>query len=1098
MALPNESNDPSPNSQAQMQAGGPHQQSLNDAPMPNSIPLQLQQQQVPLDNGGIALLPGGAHHAQSALRTYQSNQRILESQERTLTAQNTLGKQLQVIHLQQQINNPLELQGQTITEPIDLAMTEQAASVAAPTATDLDGANQRPMMAEAASVAAPTATDLDGANQRPMMAQAASVAAPTATDLDGANQRPVMAQAASVAAPTATDLDGANQKPMMAQAASVATPTATDLDDVNQSDQLERMSRVAEEKKLQSTLQSIAPAPPPQKQSVPVNEPDVHAAAVAKPTHGVIQEKRTASAAAKTCESVQQQAKQAATAASHQAVPVVENQPTNGAQSGLQRVRQILPAVEAKKLAAKKPAPPTQRHETGERPFQRRTLFAPVGPHPQAASVAKKPLTSAIEPERTTANGSAPLNGKSVSFPTNNGQAGNQEAAYVRVKKRKATAELGKGRVTPEVEIIEVRQAQKLPQNARLHRKVTPQEPLAVPMHGTPWRFDPKAVAARATTAPHNIAPHPANVNAYYQHQVKVHQAQVHQAQVHQAQLHQAQVHQAQALQQQRLLQRQQLLHMQGQPWPPQRQQETLHQQDRTMAGLIRYDIGPSFVPLGPPQLPVLYRSFYNLKSEVGAVFQAIGLLVMNARDPYKVSPQTKPSYALTASYHDFKIHLTPSQPEKTQKTCSKIVYALTCHACFLKGAVNNGRCCSSSVYFPDDAKSFQKHFYTLKLHLMSCPNVSASLKGYLFGTKRQLPNLVGETNRRLPGFRGTASEPAFLRQMCESYGLFEPNADPSRHRLETIVKERIYNDNVGAMEDALKTTSMTLRGVIGEGVCDVVDADIVNDDPFCLFVFECLEVIRIYRQRSLPEYRRLFNHKSVQDDDNELFMLQCQCCHGRRKDGSFNQEAVVLMNDGGQCSENLMRMIFDHFGTCFSSHRLQKLNILRIDPIAEHEQFSHFAVSIHKHIVSLITWARGVQEASPTEPPSCDQELWKSISIEQFRELLNTWNTIPVSNLLGPKKPDGSPGSAVLDCVGFPKIGILHGKIETPTVNDLKTTFRKRGPQPPELTSRRAINKRAARPSSKALDVEVLPAVLSPKAHKYLKDNTVVLLDNL
>jgi hypothetical protein len=303
-----------------------------------------------------------------------------------------------------------------------------------------------------------------------------------------------------------------------------------------------------------------------------------------------------------------------------------------------------------------------------------------------------------------------------------------------------------------------------------------------------------------------------------------------------------------------------------------------------------------------------------------------------------------------------------------------------------------------------------------------------------------------------------------------------------------------IYDDNVNAMEDALKTTTMSLRGGIGQDVCEIVDSDLVSDDPFCLFVLESMSLVRICKKYCLPEHRQVFDDESISED--EIFLLQCRCCGGRTKDGTFNPDATALLLDSKLCAVNVSTMIFSHFDKCLAGKQLQKYEMLKPAPVVGNVKFSNFGTNLHLRIVSIIVWIREIYQDSLRVNALPDQELWRSVHDEQIRTWFASGDGIPVSDLMGPRKAAGAPGSAVLECWGFPKVGLLHGAVSTPTRNDLKMSRPNKRARL-ENAGLEANRPNANRPGSKVMDVEILPSVALSKAQRYLQSG-VVHVDNL
>lgn len=510
----------------------------------------------------------------------------------------------------------------------------------------------------------------------------------------------------------------------------------------------------------------------------------------------------------------------------------------------------------------------------------------------------------------------------------------------------------------------------------------------------------------------------------------------------------------------------------------------------QTVPTKVDYLIFRSYRSIYPQHDPSLHRLFFELTSAMGNAFRAMGLVILKAQTS-STSGVTKQSRALTDAYYkqtlssstfgDLSTNHNRGNLPQTATIVANEVRAITCERCFQMHAVEGGFCAPSSVYFPTDEKSFLSSFLKLKKHLEQCHHISPTRRKYISGAYQD------------QDYAGTLNEGEFIAHFCQSFNLFQGFTEGSRSTSLREVKEAMYDNNMTAIEGALKTTSMTFRAVLQEDACDLVDEDIVLDDPLCLVVLESLEAVHIHKRYSLPEQRQIFNHDSVMDSEIELFALQCSCCRGRRKDGSYNEEAVVLLRDGHDCTMNVIDLFFNHIQNCLSGHRLLRLKALNFN--RTDERYATFAASLGRHIASLAAWAQETQFVEATGTISCDHEVWRCLSMEEFRELFNSKNAMPVADILGPMTAGGKgPGSAVLDCVAFPKMGILHGRMEFPTLDDLKMTVNtKRRLDLFDDSIQRPVKSKL---ESKVQDFHALPVLDLSKAQKYSEASSVIVLD--
>lgn len=483
---------------------------------------------------------------------------------------------------------------------------------------------------------------------------------------------------------------------------------------------------------------------------------------------------------------------------------------------------------------------------------------------------------------------------------------------------------------------------------------------------------------------------------------------------------------------------------------------------------------------------PALLRLYYRLHGDMACACTFAVLLKMKKREGISdVGAQSKISKSVNYTYR--KRVFQGAAPEQIRRAeFPKVLLALVCRGCYEERERTAMEFDTGAIHFPYDFQSFLSKFYELKAHQLHCRNLAANMKEIISGKDRH------------PEFSYELSETTFIRQMCDEYNLFPPDGPSLRAVVRVSNLDVVYDDITSAMEEALKTTSMTFRGVIGESLCDIVDDDIVADDPICLFALESMEIVRISKRYSMPDHRQFFTHESVSEDETELFALQCTCCRGRRKDGSFNPDAIVLLR---YCDDvtimkqvifNIMTLVGVHLQTCLTGAKLQRMESLKAR--SKSDVFLTLATSLRRHLVTILAWARELEVEQPAEPPSRDQELWTSLPMEQYWELLRTDKEAAVVNVYEPPRSKGSPGCAVFDCVAFPRMGQLHGELEFPTQDDLKISIRKRrSPSEPNGTPSAITSKVGG---SKVSEVTILPMVELPdgKRHKDATTTTVLL----
>jgi hypothetical protein len=580
--------------------------------------------------------------------------------------------------------------------------------------------------------------------------------------------------------------------------------------------------------------------------------------------------------------------------------------------------------------------------------------------------------------------------------------------------------------------------------------------------------------------------PVPQYQRAHYQHQ----------------QFQQQQQQQLQYQQQQSQYQHQQYQQPQfQQPLLPQPQ---LQQQEQQLQGVSReapsnsaelpidYYVIAQHSPMVNPRhasYPILLRQYYRLHGDMACACTFAVLLKMKKREGNAiVGTQSKISQSVNYTYRKKLFQgVAPEQAKRTE--LPKVLLALACRGCYEERERAAKEFDTGAIHFPYDFPSFLSKFYDLKAHQLQCHNLAANMKQIISGRGRH------------PEFSYELSESTFIRQLCNEYNLFPPDGPSLRAIVRVSRVDVVYNDINSAMEEALKTTSMTFRGVVGESLCDIVDDDVVADDPMCLFALESLEIVRISKRYSMPHHRHFFTQESVSEDETELFALQCTCCRGLRKDGSLNPDAIVLLrycNDVSVMKQvvfSIMTLVGVHLQTCLSGAKLQRMESLKAS--SKNDVFLTLATSLRRHLVTILAWARELEIEQPAEPPSRDQELWTSLPMEQYWELIRTDKAGAVVDVYEPPTSKGSPGSAVFDCMAFPRVGQLHGEIGFPTRDDVKISIRKRR-RPAESNGAQSPIK-SKMGGSKVSEVTILPMVELPDG-KRRQDatTTTVLLEHL
>jgi hypothetical protein len=567
------------------------------------------------------------------------------------------------------------------------------------------------------------------------------------------------------------------------------------------------------------------------------------------------------------------------------------------------------------------------------------------------------------------------------------------------------------------------------------------------------------------------------------QHHVQTNQQRQHALILHQQAIqHQQALFHQQKLQQQLAWEQHQkqvqlIAEQQKQEVDARRQQEKVLRRQQTEATFrammlntpIKFDISIGYTPLGPPNQPELFSLFNQLTSAMGYTFRNLALMVLKVRQGGPSSgTQSKVALALSHVYCEQMLADWPRDKVKRAE-CPSVVYALVLRSAFYSDVIQ-----SSSVCFPHSFSSLVESFYILRDRMVEMPDTHPVLKGYITGTISQ------------PSFTGRLNELEYFHHMCQVYNLF-PNGMTISHPKYSFPEESAYDETMNALEIARESRSMSFRSIVSTSVCDIVDDDIVADDPLCFLVFESLELVQVNRHYCLPDHRHLFEDTSVSQDEVDLFAVKCKRCYDLQESQRDKSELVLLRNSK-ECNIGITKLVFLHLPNFLSGHRLYKFEMLRRQ--AKEDNFASFAKSLRRHVASIFRWTQKVLEVtkSSTEPTE-DNELWKNLSMTQFRGLLESEGFIEVANIIEPGKSNGEPGCAVKEYETFPKIGILHGKIEFPTRSDLKFNLKKR----------KALDspEDKAMIGSKVKHLIELPPVDLGKAQQYLQSSSLVVIED-
>jgi hypothetical protein len=394
-------------------------------------------------------------------------------------------------------------------------------------------------------------------------------------------------------------------------------------------------------------------------------------------------------------------------------------------------------------------------------------------------------------------------------------------------------------------------------------------------------------------------------------------------------------------------------------------------------------------------------------------------------------------------------------------------------------------------AYFPTSIESLERDFFELLIHVTECLSGGivhlSEAKSIVDGSRVPISMFCRRVAACLNLFHQNGPEnpeetPLNEEETNSCLNLFHQNG--TKYPVETPrIKEETYSELMDVMENAVQTSTMTLKGVVARDLCTVMELDAVLDDPVTLLICENFELVRLTKGHSPHGYKDIFSTQLL-ESQHDLFVLQCNCCHARKDDSSsLNPEALVLIRDSTESLREITRLIYGHWlpkiTGCFKGSKRLKLQ-LHLPESTEQETLEKFANPLGEKCSLLIDWIRSVAKERCVVPQR-DTELWTGLRFEQIRKLIQEHGTIPSYNMSMNAKGTG-PGSSVLECEAFPKYGLLHGKIELPTATDSKFT--------------RRINRRLAftsdspngrRLSSKVLDAEILsPDHVGRLATKY------------
>mmetsp|Transcript_7493 Transcript_7493/g.10903 ORF Transcript_7493/g.10903 Transcript_7493/m.10903 type:complete len:727 (+) Transcript_7493:122-2302(+) len=420
------------------------------------------------------------------------------------------------------------------------------------------------------------------------------------------------------------------------------------------------------------------------------------------------------------------------------------------------------------------------------------------------------------------------------------------------------------------------------------------------------------------------------------------------------------------------------------------------------------------------PQNKLLAELFSHLSPSEGHTLLNLNFIRLRPSD----KPPTPQSRLISKAYCTY----LSTKQNSSQSHNPKQLYALTCNGCYVSGCER-----PQWVHFPSSCDSLVPIIRLMAYHLASCPYTDPRIRNQIMGREVD------------PRFSSKISLMQYLPPFCTMNKLFIENK-----KLPMLYsRQSIYDNNMVCMEEARECATMNLRGVLASEVCDLVDIDPIEDPPFILFICECFELARLGKHA--PEYA-YFSKKlsSTTNNESDLFVLRCNCCHGEGKNGNpstFDPTGIALLQNSEQSVADVTRLVFNHFKTCLKGHKRSVYNILKpSDPSGSNIIFQNFVKCLHMRLKALMGWVEEmVEESNQNIDPRKDTELWVSLSTKQVRELWGINRHIPVSSLMT-RTEDNGLGSAILECDIFPKYGLLHETIDFPTLSDMKSQrFRKK-----------------------------------------------------
>lgn len=414
------------------------------------------------------------------------------------------------------------------------------------------------------------------------------------------------------------------------------------------------------------------------------------------------------------------------------------------------------------------------------------------------------------------------------------------------------------------------------------------------------------------------------------------------------------------------------------------------------------------------PQHPQLTKMFFDLQSPQGHALFNLNLVTLRLRDKQCTMAPHPRSQLISNAYCTY---LSSKKPARGRNP--KTLYALTCHGCF-----ESRTQCPQWIHFPSSSESLIRLIQHISQHLASCPCIDPVFRNHIMSRQWD------------PRYHSKISLEQYISTFCTFHNIFmEERKLPDLYTVEDI-----HDNNMECMEEALESTTMNVCGVIAPNLCDLVDIDPIEDSPFILFLFECFELARL--QKDSPEYAHFSQKHSLTQDDSGTFVIRCNCCHGRENNDGlsvFNPLAMAVVRDEEETTVDVTRVVFNHFKKCFKGHRRAVYNLFKPSNTCSSDiTFEHFGQCLYRRIRTLKKWLKNLQESRPKISLKQDNEIWVNLSTEQIRDVLDRDGKLPWSNLEPCKKDDGVK-SAVLECVTFPRYGILHGNIGTPTLSDMK-----------------------------------------------------------